>query len=204
MSRYRPYRHYHSVEVTRWCRRCKQRYRTVEEDPDNLCLDCAGRAAEFEAQVALGFIGGRYPDFSVFELFGEKICRVVLSRDERGEIDNFVEFCAPHIVYAAAAIRSSPSGNGVRMMTKILRRKSKLILETPFLVGHRPVIVHVEPFGLRLRTKHSRQASRSRGRRSSTAPQQSRRREVTAAQSARRPGNGARSVSPKVISPTDR
>ena len=42
---------------------------------------------------------------SVFELFGEKICRVVLSRDERGEIDDFVEFCAPHIVYAAAAIR---------------------------------------------------------------------------------------------------
>ena len=41
-------------------------------------------------------------------------------------------------------------------MTNILRRKRKLILETPFLVGRRPMIVHVEPFGLRLRAKRSR------------------------------------------------
>ena len=42
-------------------------------------------------------------------------------------------------------------------MTNILRRKRKLVLETPFLVGRRSLIVHVvEPFGLRLRAKHSR------------------------------------------------
>ena len=41
-------------------------------------------------------------------------------------------------------------------MTSILRRKRKLILETPFLIGRRPMIAHVEPFGLRLRVKRSR------------------------------------------------
>ncbi len=43
-------------------------------------------------------------------------------------------------------------------MTSILRRKRKLVLETPFLIGRRPMIVHVEPFGLRLRVKRSRYA----------------------------------------------
>jgi hypothetical protein len=41
-------------------------------------------------------------------------------------------------------------------MTSILKRKSKLILETPFLIGRRPMIVQVEPYGLRLRPKRSR------------------------------------------------
>ena len=47
--------------------------------------------------VARGFIGGRYPDCSVFELFEEKICRVVPRRDERGQIGDYVEFYAPHV-----------------------------------------------------------------------------------------------------------
>jgi hypothetical protein len=41
-------------------------------------------------------------------------------------------------------------------MTSILKRRSKLIFETPFLIGRRPMIAHVEPFGLRLRAKRSR------------------------------------------------
>ena len=52
----------------------------------------------------------------------------------------------------------SPSDKAVQRMTNILRRKRKLILETPFLAGRRPMIVHVEPFGLRLRAKRSRHA----------------------------------------------
>lgn len=43
-------------------------------------------------------------------------------------------------------------------MTNILKRKKRLIFETPFLIGHRPMIVRVEPFGLRLRPKRSRYA----------------------------------------------
>ncbi len=43
-------------------------------------------------------------------------------------------------------------------MTSILKRKKRLIFETPFLIGHRPMIVRVEPFGLRLRPKRSRYA----------------------------------------------
>jgi hypothetical protein len=41
-------------------------------------------------------------------------------------------------------------------MTSILKRKRKLILETPFLIGRRPMIVQVEPYGLQLRAKRSR------------------------------------------------
>ncbi len=41
-------------------------------------------------------------------------------------------------------------------MTSILERKRRLILETPFLIRRHPMIVHVEPFGLRLRVKRSR------------------------------------------------
>ena len=44
----------------------------------------------------------------------------------------------------------------MQRMTNILRRKRKLILETPLLVGRCPIIVYVEPFGLRLRAKRSR------------------------------------------------
>ena len=43
-------------------------------------------------------------------------------------------------------------------MTSILKRKRKLILETPFLIGRRPMIARVESFGLRLRRKRSRHA----------------------------------------------
>lgn len=41
-------------------------------------------------------------------------------------------------------------------MTSILKRKKKLIFETPFLIGRRPMIVQVDPYGLRLRPKRSR------------------------------------------------
>jgi hypothetical protein len=38
-------------------------------------------------------------------------------------------------------------------MTKLIHRRRRLVLETPFLIGRRPVIVAVEPWGLRLREK---------------------------------------------------
>jgi hypothetical protein len=41
-------------------------------------------------------------------------------------------------------------------MTSILRRKTKLCLETPLLVGKRLLVAHVEPWGLRLRPKGCR------------------------------------------------
>jgi hypothetical protein len=36
------------------------------------------------------------------------------------------------------------------------RRKRRLVLETPYLVRGRPIIAHVEAFGLRLREKGRR------------------------------------------------
>ena len=36
------------------------------------------------------------------------------------------------------------------------RRKRRLVLETPYLVRGRPVVAHVEAFGLRLREKGRR------------------------------------------------
>ena len=41
-------------------------------------------------------------------------------------------------------------------MTSILRRKTKLCLETPLMVGKRPMVAHVEAWGLRLRPKGCR------------------------------------------------
>lgn len=38
-------------------------------------------------------------------------------------------------------------------MIALLERKSQLSLETPYLIGRRPMVVHVEPWGLRLREK---------------------------------------------------
>ncbi len=38
-------------------------------------------------------------------------------------------------------------------MTALLKRKTKLTLETPYLVRGRALIAHVEPWGLRLREK---------------------------------------------------
>ena len=43
-------------------------------------------------------------------------------------------------------------------MTNILKRKKKLIFETPFLIGRRPMIVQIEAHGLRVRPKRSRHA----------------------------------------------
>ena len=43
-------------------------------------------------------------------------------------------------------------------MTSILKRKKKLIFETPFLIGRRPMIVQIEAHGLRVRPKRSRHA----------------------------------------------
>jgi hypothetical protein len=41
-------------------------------------------------------------------------------------------------------------------MQRITDRKTRLAFETPFLVGKRPLIVVVEPWGLRLREKSLR------------------------------------------------
>jgi hypothetical protein len=41
-------------------------------------------------------------------------------------------------------------------MTKLIHRRSRLMFETPFLAGKRPLIVPVEPWGLSLREKARR------------------------------------------------
>jgi hypothetical protein len=38
-------------------------------------------------------------------------------------------------------------------MTALLERKTKLMLETPLTIQGRPVVAHVEPWGLKLRLK---------------------------------------------------
>ncbi len=38
-------------------------------------------------------------------------------------------------------------------MTELVRRKRRLVLETPYRIRGRPLIVHVEPAGLKLREK---------------------------------------------------
>ncbi len=38
-------------------------------------------------------------------------------------------------------------------MRKLIDRRTRLVFETPFLVGKRPLIAVVEPWGLRLREK---------------------------------------------------
>ncbi len=43
-------------------------------------------------------------------------------------------------------------------MTRLVDRRRRLALETPFLIGKRPLVVHVEPWGLRLRPKGHRQS----------------------------------------------
>ena len=41
-------------------------------------------------------------------------------------------------------------------MTQLTRRKTQLIVETPYVIRGRPMIVHVEAFGLSLREKGRR------------------------------------------------
>ncbi len=42
-------------------------------------------------------------------------------------------------------------------MTRLIDRQRRLVLETPLLVGKRPLVVRVEPWGLGLRQKGCRQ-----------------------------------------------
>ncbi|MGH9353778.1 MAG: hypothetical protein ACRD2G_16720 [Terriglobia bacterium] len=44
-------------------------------------------------------------------------------------------------------------------MTRLIDRRTRLAFETPFLISKRPLIVAVEPWGLRLREKASRARS---------------------------------------------
>src|SRR5439155_24848485 len=92
-------------EVTRTCRRCRQRYKTVEADPDNVCEDCVRDARRFEERVAHDFLDGRYPEFELFEIFDVKACRVTVTKDAYGRVLDYVECERPHIVYTAAEIR---------------------------------------------------------------------------------------------------
>jgi hypothetical protein len=41
-------------------------------------------------------------------------------------------------------------------MTKLIHRRRRLMFEAPFLVGKRPLVVTVEPWGLSLREKARR------------------------------------------------
>ena len=43
-------------------------------------------------------------------------------------------------------------------MTRLIDRRTRLVLETPLLIGKRPLVVHVEPWGLGLRQKGYRQS----------------------------------------------
>ena len=92
-------------EVTRTCRRCRRRYKTVDADPDNLCEDCVRDAKRFEERVAQDFLVGRYPEFELVEIFDVKACRVTVTKDAHGRVLDYVEFEKPHIVYTAAEIR---------------------------------------------------------------------------------------------------
>ena len=92
-------------EVTRTCRRCRQRYKTVDADPDNLCENCVRNAASFEQRVAQDFLDGRYPEFELFEIFDVKACRVTVTKDGDGRVLDYVEFEKPHLAYTAAEIR---------------------------------------------------------------------------------------------------
>ncbi len=42
-------------------------------------------------------------------------------------------------------------------MTRLIDRQRRLVLETPLLIGKRPMVVQVEPWGLGLRQKGCRQ-----------------------------------------------
>ncbi len=41
-------------------------------------------------------------------------------------------------------------------MTRLIDRRTRLVFETPLLIGKRPLIVVVEPWGLRIRQKGRR------------------------------------------------
>lgn len=41
-------------------------------------------------------------------------------------------------------------------MTRLIDRRRRLVFETPFLIGKRPLIAAIEPWGLRLREKGRR------------------------------------------------
>lgn len=41
-------------------------------------------------------------------------------------------------------------------MQRLIRRRTRLVFETPFLIGKRPLIVAIEPWGLCLREKNCR------------------------------------------------
>ena len=41
-------------------------------------------------------------------------------------------------------------------MTRLIDRRRRLVFETPFLIGKRPLVVNVESWGLRLRPKAQR------------------------------------------------
>ncbi len=41
-------------------------------------------------------------------------------------------------------------------MTELIKRKTRLVLQTPYLVRNRPMIAHVEAAGLRLRERGRR------------------------------------------------
>jgi len=46
-------------------------------------------------------------------------------------------------------------------MTRLIDRRTRLAFETPFLIGKRPLIVVVEPWGLRIREKGRRRLALS-------------------------------------------
>src|SRR5439155_22021749 len=91
-------------EVTRTCRRCGQRYKTVDADPDNLCEDCVRNSKRFEQRVAHDFLDGRYPEFELFEMYDVKACRVTVTKDAHGRVLDYVEFEKPHNVYKDAVL----------------------------------------------------------------------------------------------------
>ena len=89
-------------EVTRRCRRCEQPYRTSDQDPDSLCLDCLHNE-NFEKEVAAWFLKNPFAPFEVYTtICDERMVRVLLK-----ETHDWVEYEDPHPVYLEAVRRQT-------------------------------------------------------------------------------------------------
>ena len=89
-------------EVTRRCRRCEQPYRTSDQDPDSLCLDCLHNE-NFEKEVAAWFLKNPFAPFEVYTtICDERMVRVLLK-----ERHDWVEYEDPHPVYLEAVRRQT-------------------------------------------------------------------------------------------------
>ena len=93
--------------VTRLCRRCGQRYETLDQDCENLCLRCL-HDREFEQRVAEWFLKSPFALFELYSIFDEVRVRVILNGG-----GDWVEFEKEHPVYIEAIRRQKILGRVV-------------------------------------------------------------------------------------------